>query len=438
MYIYDTVIIGAGIAGLYAAYKIKKKDPHHKIAIFESEKHIGGRMGTENFHGSQIAIGAGVGRKRKDKLLQKLLQELQIPTHEFKVKTNYANTITTPCDVKQTFQYLKHTYEKHPEPENTFREFATKKLGEQRYQQFIMCAGFTDYENEGVYNTLYYYGFDDNYQQWTALGIPWQKLLQALQKSIGKSNIHKGTLVEHIEIDKTCEVWSEKIWSEALENLRFSDRSASTTNDRGSEVSTRVETPDGSLTGVVWIVSTTNKKVRTKQVIVATTIDVAQRLIPDANHRNSPYQSIKGQPFLRIYGKFTPESNQVIQEYVTASTIVPGPIHKLIPINPIKGIYMIVYTDNKGAKILKKYIENTVTNRKSLCKYLQEALGITQKLELEDIRGFYWPIGTHYYAQHHLENITQNPKPNLYIIGEMISHNQGWVEGALESVDKIM
>jgi hypothetical protein len=349
-------------------------------------------MGTEFFHGSQIAIGAGVGRKRKDKLLQKLLQELQIPTHEFKVKTNYANTITTPCDVKQTFQYLKHTYEKHPEPENTFREFATKKLGEQRYQQFIMCAGFTDYENEGVYNTLYYYGFDDNYQQWTALGIPWQKLLQALQKSIGKSNIHTGTPVEHIEIDKT---------------------------------------------GELWIVTTINKKVRTKQVIVATTIDVAQRLIPDANHRNSPYQSIKGQPFLRIYGKFTPESNQIIQEYVTATTIVPGPIHKLIPINPIKGIYMIVYTDNKGAKILKKYIENTVTNRKSLCKYLQESLGITKKLELEDIRGFYWPIGTHYYAQHHLENITQNPKPNLYIIGEMISHNQGWVEGALESVDNM-
>ena len=393
MYTYDTVIIGAGIAGLYAAYKIKKKDPHHKLAMFESENHIGGRMGTENFHGSQIAIGAGVGRKRKDKLLQKLLQELQIPTHEFKVKTNYANTITTPCDVKQTFQYLKHTYEKHPEPENTFREFATKKLGEQRYQQFIMCAGFTDYENEGVYNTLYYYGFDDNYQQWTALSIPWQKLLQALQKSIGKSNIHTGTPVEHIEIDKT---------------------------------------------GELWIVSTTNKKVKTKQVIVATTIDVAQRLIPDANHRNSPYQSIKGQPFLRIYGKFTPESNQVIQEYVTATTIVPGPIHKLIPINPIKGIYMIVYTDNKGAKILKKYIENTVANRKSLCKYLQEALGVTQKLELEDIRCFYWPIGTHYYTQHHLENITQNPKPNLYIIGEMISHNQGWVEGALESVDNIM
>lgn len=72
-----------------------------------------------------------------------------------------------------------------------------------------------------------------------------------------------------------------------------------------------------------------------------------------------------------------------------------------------------------------------------MCKYLQEALGITQKLELEDIRGFYWPIGTHYYAQHHLENITQNPKPNLYIIGEMISHNQGWVEGALESVDNM-
>jgi branched-subunit amino acid transport protein len=90
---YDTIIVGAGIAGLYAAYKIKKQDPEHRLLILEREDHIGGRMGTVNFHGSSIAIGAGVGRKRKDKLLKKLLQELRIPTHEFKVQTHYAENI---------------------------------------------------------------------------------------------------------------------------------------------------------------------------------------------------------------------------------------------------------------------------------------------------------------------------------------------------------
>jgi monoamine oxidase len=27
---------------------------------------------------------------------------------------------------------------------------------------------------------------------------------------------------------------------------------------------------------------------------------------------------------------------------------------------------------------------------------------------------------------------------NIYVVGEMISHKQGWTEGALESVEKII
>ena len=429
---YDTIIIGAGIAGLYAAYKIKKQDPHHNLIILERENHIGGRMGTVNFHGTQIAIGAGVGRKRKDKLLQKLLQELRIPTHEFKTSTNYAETLE-PCDVKRTFEYLKETYEKQKPPKNiNFQEFATKILGKHQYEHFITCAGYTDYENEAASNTFTHYGFNDNYQQsWTAIGIPWQKLLQSLQNYIGRTHIHTNQTVTKIQ----------------------------QINDKGSFASARVETPNMSLTGVVWSEarsdSTTNsegcvaprrvwqvktnnsEKYQTTRLIVATTIDTVHRLIPESKNPTNSLSTIKGQPFLRIYGKFTPESNKIIQQYVTTTTIVPGPIHKLIPINTKQGIYMIVYTDNKGAKFLKKYTANTPQNRESLCKYLQEALGITQPLVLEDIRSFYWPIGTHYYTQNNQENIPQNPKPNLFIIGEMISHNQGWVEGALESVNNI-
>ena len=411
---YDTIIIGAGIAGLYAAYKIKKQDPHHNLIILERENHIGGRMGTVNFHGTQIAIGAGVGRKRKDKLLQKLLQELRIPTHEFKISTNYAETLE-PCDVKRTFEYLKETYEKQKPPKNiNFQEFATKILGKQQYEHFITCAGYTDYENEAANNTFTHYGFNDNYQQaWTAIGIPWQKLLQSLQNYIGRTHIHTNQTVTKIQQTKE-EFWSEK-------------RSFSTTKFEGSFA-----------TGELWQVKTNNsEKYQTTRLIVATTIDTVHRLIPESKDPTNPLRTIEGQPFLRIYGKFTPESNKIIQQYITTTTIVPGPIHKIIPIKPKQGIYMIVYTDNKGAKFLKKYTANTPQNRKSLCKYLQEALGITQPLVLEDIRSFYWPIGTHYYTQNNQENMSQNPKPNLFIVGEMISHNQGWVEGALESVNNI-
>ena len=415
---YDTIIVGAGIAGLYAAYNIKKKDPHHHILVLERENHIGGRMGTVNFHGTQIAIGAGVGRKRKDKLLQKLLQELRIPTHEFKTSTHYAETLE-PCDVKQTFEYLKKTYDQvfrsaknGSDETTTFQEFATKILGKPQYEHFIACAGYTDYEKEAAYHTFTHYGFDDNYQQpWTAIGIPWQILLQSLQKYINEENTSTTNSTNRIPNE--------------FRRTRIQTSQTVTKIHQTSEGLWQVHTVDEA--------DGNKQKRETTRLIVATTIDTVRRLIPESKDPKNPLSIIEGQPFLRIYGKFTPESTKIIQQYVPATTIVPGPIHKLIPINPKQGIYMIVYTDNKGAKFLKKYAPNTSQNRKILCKYLQEALGITQNLALEDIRSFYWPIGTHYYRPSP-KIPSQNPKPNLYIIGEMISHNQGWVEGALESV----
>jgi monoamine oxidase len=35
-------------------------------------------------------------------------------------------------------------------------------------------------------------------------------------------------------------------------------------------------------------------------------------------------------------------------------------------------------------------------------------------------------------------NKAQNPVENIFVVGEMISRNQGWTQGALESVQKII
>ena len=78
---YDFIVVGSGLAGLYTAYLIKKRDPHKTILILEKEKKewIGGRAGNEMFYGQRIVTGAGVVRKKKDTLLVKLLKELHVP-----------------------------------------------------------------------------------------------------------------------------------------------------------------------------------------------------------------------------------------------------------------------------------------------------------------------------------------------------------------------
>ena len=109
---YDIIIIGGGIAGLYTAYNILQKYPNKSFVILEKNKRkfLGGRMGNHIFYGEKVVIGAGIGRKKKDKLLVQLINELGIKYHEFKVMINYADSVKR-INVKDVIEKLKKIYE---------------------------------------------------------------------------------------------------------------------------------------------------------------------------------------------------------------------------------------------------------------------------------------------------------------------------------------
>jgi len=396
----NTIIVGGGISGLYAAYKLKEKNPSEKVLVLEkqSRKYAGGRTGNDLFRGTNIVTGAGVGRKKKDILLRRLLKELDIDVGEFKASHHYADTIQKKCSVKDTFLELKKAYGSETN-HRTFKEFALSVLGEQKYKNFITCSGYSDYENEDAYSTIYQYGFDDNYAEWTGLYIPWDKLIRSLMHKIGFSNILFGHGVEKIKIVKD-----------------------------GFEVITKTEVFNAS------------------KVILASTIDTVLKILPRQLEKGL-YKQIHGQPFLRTYGQFSKGSQEVLKKFVPALTIVPGPIQKIIPMDVENGIYMICYSDNKSATLLNNFSSDKKENRDFFARLLEKSLGAPENsLRLLSVKGYYWPIGTHYYEplgpdfknRKDFIKKAQNPYKNLFIVGEMISNNQGWVEGALDSVERIM
>ena len=412
---YDIVIIGAGIAGLYAAYKIKKMSPKTRFLVLErTNKHdIGGRASTVSFQGTNVVTGAGIGRKNKDKFLLKLMRELDLPINEFTTGHHFPNNIKLDCDVKSIFMMLRREYKAQSDKKGekihtTFKAFARTVLEEDLYKQFITCVGYSDYENEDVYDTLYHYGFDDNYQDWVGFSVPWRKLVETMISHIGNENISVNSNVKSVFCDET---------------------------------------------GVFSVIFEKNRRlprITTHKLILATDIDSAISLIPGVKtDKNSIYKQIRGQPFLRLYGKFTKNSIPIMKKYAPELMVVPGPIQKIIPMNPDKGVYMISYSDNQRTLALRKYLDNTSGNREYLCRLLEKSLGIPKDeclLEMTDIMEFYWTIGTHYYeplqepftTRQEFIKKAQNPLPNMVVVGEMIALNQGWVEGSLDSVENVV
>ena len=403
---YDIIIIGAGIAGLYSAYRIKQLSPSKTVLVIERDKKdwIGGRIGNDLFYGQQIVTGAGIGRKNKDKYLIDLLKELHIPTKDCVIEMNYAKSVPNsinPVNIPNIIRFLRQKYEEYgvkTKPTSTFSVFAKHILGEELYHNFTISAGYTDYENEDIEEVLYHYGMDDNSPHWISLIVPWKQLVQKLCNKIGWENVK----YKHTALHITPLTYGFKIET-----------------NKGNYFCTKV--------------------------IVATNINSILKLVPGADSPNSIYRDIGGQPFLRVYGKFDKKNDEIMKHYVPTQTIVAGPLHKVIPYH--NGVYMIAYTDNEGALSLKDHLQNNIQNRELFEDLLEVSLGIPKNtIHLTAIKGYYWPIGTHYYKPYSFKYKNRNqfiyeiqhPLPNMLVVGEVVSKNQGWTEGALSSVHLVL
>jgi thioredoxin reductase len=415
----DIIIIGSGIAGLYAAYQIKRLAPANTTFLIlekNPKKWMGGRAGNEMFFGADVVVGAGVGRKKKDHTLIKLLKDTKTHYSEFEYTRNYAQSPTamfTPVDLMDVMRTLKAEYKKHTtkHQDKTFTQFFIDVLGNNAYKDFVITTGYTDFENADIYETLYHYGMDDNVSGWAALHIPWGELTERLYDEIGQAHFRFSTEVIKIE-------------------------PAATTSATASRFN---------------ITTTTNKTYHANKVVVATTIQGVRKIVPGASSPTSLYQQIHGQPFLIVYAKFDRASTETMKKYIQTFTVVRGPLQKLIPMDPNKGVYMIAYTDNEHAKRLKAKgaLENTPEARVMYSKWIKNALGIPDKeppLNIMAIRDYYWNDGTHYYAPLGDEfknrpafiRKAQHPMNGMVVVGEIVSRHQGWVEGALESVDAVI
>ena len=418
----DTIIIGSGMSGLYSAYQIKNSLPKTSYLVLEKYKKnwIGGRTSNDIFAGTEIVTGAGIGRKNKDKLLRGLVQKFKLPSHEYKVEIKYSKYLK-PISIMKILRELRRKYKKNHKSKKyeklTFKKFAIKILGNKIYKNFIKSAGYTDYENEDISETLYKYGIEDNTCCWTAFTVPWKKLIIKLYNYIGKNNVKFSSKVTDIQRIK-----NNKNLNKNTDKIKYKDE----------EYKFIIKVENG-------------KEYMCKKVIIATTISGIKSLLPQYN--KSIYNNIEGQPFLRLYAKVSAQSILIMKEYIKGFTFVTTPLQRIIPINPDKGIYMIAYNDNKNTIMLKNNLKDTPENREFYEKLIEKTFGMSNNsIHIMKLKDYYWPIGTHYYkplnkklfkSRNEFLKKAQNPENGIIVVGEVVSRNQGWTEGALESVEAV-
>ena len=87
----DVVIVGGGITGLAAAYRLQQLAPHRDVVLMEASSHLGGKIGTEKFDGFVLEWGPDCFLSRKPRGIG-LCQELGLTTELVGRNPRYAQT----------------------------------------------------------------------------------------------------------------------------------------------------------------------------------------------------------------------------------------------------------------------------------------------------------------------------------------------------------
>ena len=370
-------IIGSGISGLYLAYKLQNR--HTCIVdIYEKNNYIGGRIKVVDFDDIDVVAGAGILRLNKDKLMLDLCKELNVTTNVYTSNLSYTfNSVSILDFVNQLKKYeiTSEIREKY-----NFSKFAKQVTNDRAYKTFVESCGLSDFEKADIIDTIYNYGFDDCVPGYEAVSVKWKELLTALY-NILRNQIQLSTPIKKIEMidDKFL-----------IKNTIYD------------------------------------------KVVIATDIMCIRELM---GKTFKIYNDIEGQPFVRLYVKL----NRPLQQ--KGVVVTPEPFQKIIEMNREKCVYMI-YCDNKVADKWKR-MENRLI-KKVIKLNIQRIFGLNVKVLKHKL--VYWKTGTHYFKplktvykdRNEFINLAQNPMKNMYVIGEAFSNNQGWTEGALESVNNII
>lgn len=443
---YDIIIIGGGISGLYCAYNLLKKNKNLKVLVLEKNPKLGGRVST--FYGGKddkgvskdIIFEKGAGRfNDKHKLLNELLDELGLSNKKFEI-TNVDNTIWIPDN---KFELLR---EKYPRMDNIL-EALRKQLKESKVSQ----------EEIRKHNL--------------------QELVKKYLVSNDNNKTHKNDKMTN---DKDLVKYMEEMYPYFAEQYNMNAVDALQVFSKDfkqdiqyyilggglSQIITQLEKRVGKMGGIIKKGELVNgmTKVNNSGMYIINGKYQCQKVIssiPKSGIQKVGYlrellgrkilNTIDCIPLYRIYAKY-PVSVINGEKKVWFSgmdkMVVNHPLKFILPYGEKNGLIHISYTDGKYAKFLwKKLVDGSINSYldKEVNKIFKNRIeGLDKIPEPEWVKHYYWECGMGCWKKgvNSKEIINKVIKPlekeEVFFCGENFSNQQAWMEGALFTANKVI
>lgn len=416
---FDVIIVGGGISGLYTAVRYLDNFPDAKVALLESSSRLGGRVHTFYSERGKYQYETGGSRfNNYHKITKSLvdrygLHTIPISSQKTLCAFNPAlahRTSWTPSNFRKAPTHVLRTM--------TFREYLSKFYSPEESQYFQTSFGYDGEFNEmNAHDALRIFERDFSHDaEYFIIREGFSALIQKMKEDIQRRG---GKIFMNTKATSFKRLSAPNHHSFVLTLTRSSTLSPS---HRSS--------------------------VQEKQML-ATTLVFA--LPKDALKHITAFKhahwidSVQEIPLHRIYGKFTDES-----EYMDTRFTTDAPIRQYIPVLEDKKISMVSYSDTEYARYWHKaYLHDKQQCKKMLEGHLRKlnewcSPSRTSPIRLQWIRSYYWEHGVHLWKPRidskasSREVLTPLGKQvSCYIVGEAYSRNQGWVEGALETVEDV-
>lgn len=390
---YDYIVIGAGIAGSYFAYSLSERGISNYLLI-EKNADIGGRMLDWSFHGNLVHLGAAFVRSIDERFL-KLLAKLQIPIKQSNLTFDYKVPNFDPVWYNSELDLIcKDLTQKYKETDSSFIEYLKTRYinTPELLNKFLNHSSFTDFRYASAKAFLDYVPEDLKIkpQEFYIIEEGWKPIFQKLSKKFDNKKVKLNTEVTNISFNTSTKTW--KVTYEESEPGKF-------------------------------------KTVETKNIIITHSCHFK---LFDKSVDKQVFPKIFTIPFMKIYTFHK-------QSPVKEPTVVANQLKKIIPIS--ENVLWSTYNDTDDTEQLRKLLESSNGRQTKVIEdKLEEFFNMSDENAVKDMMVQYWKEGTHGYepGAEILEKQFWYPSdryPGLTGVGEAFSKSQGWIEGALHSVE---